>query len=156
MIFDQVTRAVFPVILLVSLYIAFRGHNAPGGGFAGGLIAGTAFAMRFLAGGSPRLRRDRPLPTSGLIGSGLLLAIGSGLAPLLAGGEFLDAEIAHLHVPLVGEVELVSAAVFDFGVYLLVLGVVLSFLNHLGAEASRPPRWVRRDGADPLSGERVT
>ncbi len=151
-IFDQLTRALFPVILLVSLYIALRGHNAPGGGFAGGLIAGIAFAMRFLAGGSPRLRRDRPLPTSGLIGTGLLLAIGSGLVPLLAGSEFLDSKIAHLHVPVIGEVELVSAAVFDIGVYLLVLGVVLSFLTHLGAEASRPPRWVRRD-ADPVTGE---
>ena len=144
-IFDQLTRALFPVILVVSLYIALRGHNAPGGGFAGGLIAGIAFAMRFLAGGSPRLRRDRPLPTSGLIGCGLLLALASGLVPMLFGDEFLDSEIAYLHVPLIGEVELVSAAVFDLGVYVLVLGVVLSFLTNLGAEAAAatplaPPR----------------
>ncbi len=150
-VFGQVTRAAFPVILLVSLYIALRGHNAPGGGFAGGLIAGIAFVMRFLSGGSPRLRRDRPLPTSGLIGAGLLLAVGSGLASLAAGAEFLDAEIAHLEVPLVGEVELVSATLFDLGVYALVLGVVLSVLTHLGAEASRPPRWFRQQADEPTS-----
>ncbi|MGI8940018.1 MAG: Na+/H+ antiporter subunit A [Iamia sp.] len=143
-IFDQVTRAAFPVILLVSVYVALRGHNAPGGGFAGGLIAGIAFVMRFLAGGSPRLRRARPVPTSGFIGCGLLLAVGTGLASVLGGAEFLDGGIGHLEVPIIGEVELVTATVFDIGVYVLVLGAVLSVLTHLGAEAARPPRWVRR------------
>ena len=144
-IFDMVTRAVFPVVLVVSVYIALRGHNAPGGGFAGGLIAGIAFVMRFLAGGSPPLQRDRSLPTSALIGIGLLLALGTGLAPLVLGGEFLDHDLAYLHLPVIGEVELVSAALFDIGVYILVLGVVLSVLTHLGAEASRRPRWAREE-----------
>ena len=111
MIFDQVTRALFPVILLVSLYITLRGHNAPGGGFAGGLIAGIAFAMRFLAGGSPRLRRAAPCPPRAWSAVGLLLAVASGLVPLLFGSEFLDGSIAHQEVPIIGEVELVSAAV---------------------------------------------
>jgi multicomponent Na+:H+ antiporter subunit A len=138
-VFDQVTRAAFPIILLVSVYVALRGHNAPGGGFAGGLIAGIAFVMRFLAGGSPLLARVRALPTSGLIGLGLLMAVATGLTSALAGEEFLESDIAKLHVPLVGDVKLVSTAVFDLGVYLLVLGVVLSVLTHLGAEATSRP-----------------
>ncbi len=52
MIFEQVTRMIFHITLLVSVYIMLRGHNAPGGGFAGGLIAGAAFVFRLLAGGS--------------------------------------------------------------------------------------------------------
>ena len=57
MIFEQVTRMIFHLTLLVSLYVALRGHNAPGGGFAGGLIAGAAFVFRLLAGGSRRTAR---------------------------------------------------------------------------------------------------
>lgn len=147
-VFDQVTRAAFPIILLVSVYIALRGHNAPGGGFAGGLIAGIAFVMRFLAGGSPRLARVRALPTSGLIGVGLLMAVGSGLTAAAAGGEFLSSDIAKLHLPVLGEVKLVSTAIFDLGVYFLVLGVVLSVLTHLGAEATVRPRLAARAGAE--------
>jgi multicomponent Na+:H+ antiporter subunit A len=147
-VFDQVTRAAFPIILLVSVYIALRGHNAPGGGFAGGLIAGIAFVMRFLAGGSPRLARVRALPNSGLIGVGLLMAVGSGLAAAAVGGEFLSSDIAKLHLPVLGEVKLVSTAVFDLGVYFLVLGVVLSVLTHLGAEATVRPRLAARSGAE--------
>ena len=153
MIFGQVTRALFPVILLVSLYITFRGHNAPGGGFAGeGSSPASPSPTWFLAGGSPRLRRGRSLPTSGLVGVGLLLAVGTGLVPLLFGSEFLDGSIAHQEVPIIGEVELVSAAAFDIGVYLLVIGVVLSFLTHLGAEASCLPRWATRTACT-VSGE---
>lgn len=138
-VFDQVARAAFPVILLVSIYVSLRGHNAPGGGFAGGLIAGTAFVLRYLAGGTPALRRRRALPTSGLIATGLILAVGTGLAAVLAGQDFLTSDVAHLDVPLVGDVKLVSSTVFDAGVYLLVLGVVLSMLTHLGADSGIGP-----------------
>ncbi|HEU5152860.1 MAG TPA: hydrogen gas-evolving membrane-bound hydrogenase subunit E [Iamia sp.] len=132
-IFDVVGRGLFPVLLLVSIYVALRGHNAPGGGFAGGLIAGGAFLMRFLAAGTPRLARARPLPTSALVGTGLLVAAGTGAASLAAGQDFLESTIWKLHPPLLGEVKLVTSTVFDVGVYLLVLGVVLSVLTHLGA-----------------------
>ena len=85
MIFEQVTRMIFHLTLLVSVYIALRGHNAPGGGFAGGLIAGAAFVFRLLAGGSGgRTVIDRLSPIV-LIGIGMLLAIGSGLHLARAG-----------------------------------------------------------------------
>ncbi len=132
-VFDVVARALFPVLLLVSLYVTMRGHNAPGGGFAGGLVAGSAFLMRFLAGGQPPLARDRALPTSGLVGAGLLLAVATGTAAVVGGQEFLQSTIWKLHPPVVGEVKLVTSTAFDLGVYLLVLGVVLSILTHLGA-----------------------
>ena len=59
-VFEVVTRLLFPVMIVVSVYLLFAGHNAPGGGFAGGLVAGLALVIRYLAGGSARARRGRP------------------------------------------------------------------------------------------------
>ena len=133
MIFEQVIRMIFHITLLVSVYVALRGHNAPGGGFAGGLIAGAAFVFRVLAGGPSARTAVTRLPPNVLIGVGMLLAIGSGLVPLMVGNEFLETSIFHVHVPLVGDVKLVTAAVFDLGVYVLVIGVVITILGHLAS-----------------------
>jgi multicomponent Na+:H+ antiporter subunit A len=133
-ILEQITRVVFPVALLVSLYITARGHNAPGGGFAGGLIAGCAFVLRHLAGGVPRFQRPWRMPSTSLIAIGLALAAVTAIVPIVAGQDALESAIVHVHPPLIGDVKLVSSAVFDLGVYVLVLGVVLSMLAHLGAD----------------------
>jgi multisubunit Na+/H+ antiporter MnhB subunit len=68
-----------------------------------------------------------------LIALGMLLAIGTGLAALVAGNEFLESSVFHVHPPLIGDVKLVSAGVFDIGVYLLVIGVVIIVLSHLAS-----------------------
>ncbi|MPY92894.1 MAG: Na+/H+ antiporter subunit A [Acidimicrobiia bacterium] len=146
-VLDQVTRIMFHLILLVSVYVTYKGHNAPGGGFAGGLIAGAAFALRFLAGGQPRLRRSIAVPPVGLVGTGLLLAVGTGLGGLAAGNQFLESTIAKPHLPLTGELKLVSSTVFDTGVYLLVLGVVLTLLANLGAGSGEVSRSRSATGA---------
>ncbi len=133
MIFEQVTRMIFHITLLVSLYVMLRGHNAPGGGFAGGLIAGAAFVFRILAGGrNGRIDVGGVSPVS-LIAVGMTLAIGSGFAALLTGNQFLETAIVHVPVPVVGDVKLVSAAVFDLGVYVLVIGVVVIVLSNLAS-----------------------
>jgi multicomponent Na+:H+ antiporter subunit A len=147
MIFDQTVRMIFHLTLLVSVYVTLRGHNAPGGGFAGGLIAGAAFVFRLIAGSQSSARSPRlaPAPPT-LIAFGMLLAVGSGAVALLAGDEFLESSITHVDVPLIGDVKLVSTGVFDAGVYLLVVGVVILVLSNLasrthgggfGAEARR-------------------
>ena len=133
MIFDQTVRMIFHLTLLVSIYVMLRGHNAPGGGFAGGLIAGAAFVFRLLAGSSSsRTTRLNPSPPT-LIAIGMLLAVGSGVAALLAGDEFLQSGIGHIDMPVVGDVKLVSTGVFDAGVYLLVIGVVILVLSNLAS-----------------------
>jgi multicomponent Na+:H+ antiporter subunit A len=133
MIFEQVTRMIFHVTLLVSLYVMLRGHNAPGGGFAGGLIAGAAFVFRILAGGSKGRIDIARVPPVALIAVGMLLAIGTGVVALVAGNQFLETAIVHVDLPLIGDVKLVSAAVFDLGVYLLVIGVVVIVLSNLAS-----------------------
>jgi multicomponent Na+:H+ antiporter subunit A len=133
MVFEQVTRMIFHVTLLVSLYVMLRGHNAPGGGFAGGLIAGAAFVFRILAGGSKgRIDVARISPVV-LIATGMLLAIGTGVVALVAGNQFLETAIVHVDLPQIGDVKLVSAAIFDLGVYLLVIGVVIIVLSNLAS-----------------------
>jgi multisubunit Na+/H+ antiporter MnhB subunit len=141
MILDEADRWLFPVVIVVSVYITFSGHNAPGGGFAGGLIAGAAFVLRFLAGDAPRVRNTVIGEPTTFIGVGLAIALLTGIAPLLVGGAMLESHIWKLDVPLVGEVKVVSSTAFDIGVYLLVVGVVLAVLVSLGADP---------EGAEPV------
>jgi multicomponent Na+:H+ antiporter subunit A len=133
-ILDETDRVLFPVILLVSVYITFRGHNAPGGGFAGGLIAGAAFVLRFLAGGALKVRGSAITHPASFIGFGMLVAVGTAAAPLLFGDALLESTIWQPDVPGIGEVKIVSSSIFDVGVYFLVIGTVLAFLVALGAD----------------------
>jgi multicomponent Na+:H+ antiporter subunit B len=133
-ILDEADRWLVPVILMVSVYVTFRGHNAPGGGFAGGLIAGAAFVLRFLAGGPLRIGRSDVQRPTAIIGAGLALSVCTTLAPLLFGDALLESAIWKIDVPLIGTVKVVSSAIFDLGVYFLVIGVVLAVLVALGAD----------------------
>ncbi len=135
-ILDEADRWLFHVILLVSVYITFRGHNAPGGGFAGGLIAGCGFVLRFLAQGAGQVSRTLRVAPTTLIGSGMLLAIATAAAPLLGADPLIESTIWKFDVPLIGTVKLVSSSIFDLGVYVLVIGVVVAVLLALGSDAA--------------------
>jgi multicomponent Na+:H+ antiporter subunit A len=120
-------RALTPVLLMVSIYVTFRGHNAPGGGFAGGLIMGAAVVLRYLSegiGGVDRMRLDPVW----LIAGGLGLAVVTTAAPLAFGANVMDSQLWDLHVPLIGDVHIVTAGFFDIGVHILVVGVVIAIL----------------------------
>ena len=121
-------NGLVPLLLLVSLYLTFRGHNAPGGGFAGGLVMASAVVVRYLADGPRSLDRLRPDPVS-LIGLGLLIALAVAVVPLFAGGELLESAIWKVDVPVIGQVKVVSSAGFDIGVHVLVLGSVLAIVT---------------------------
>jgi multisubunit Na+/H+ antiporter MnhB subunit len=139
MIIDEADRWLFHVVLLVSVYVTFRGHNAPGGGFAGGLIAGAAFVLRFLTGGALRIRRSIIGRPTVFIGVGLAIAVLTAIVPLLFGGAMLESAIWKFDVPLVGPVKVVSSTMFDIGVYFLVIGTVLAMLVALGADPAPLP-----------------
>jgi multicomponent Na+:H+ antiporter subunit A len=136
-ILQVATRLIFHVVVLFSIFLLFSGHNAPGGGFAGGLVAGLALAVRYLAGGRAELNVAAPIDAGRLLGTGLFVAVGTGAAALLLGGEVLQSALLDLQVPLLGEVHLVSSVLFDIGVYLIVVGLVLDILRSLGAEVDR-------------------
>ncbi|BDZ41618.1 monovalent cation/H+ antiporter subunit A [Paraoerskovia sediminicola] len=136
-IFEVVTRLVFHSMIVFALYLLFSGHNSPGGGFAAGLLVGIALLVRYLAGGRYELGEAAPVHPGLLLGTGLFLSAGVGLLALLAGGEVLQSVILDLHVPVLGEVHLVTSLFFDIGVFLLVIGLVLDILRSLGGELDR-------------------
>jgi multicomponent Na+:H+ antiporter subunit B len=125
-------RFLFPLMLVFSVFLLVRGHNEPGGGFVGGLVAATAFALVLLAEGLDSARRLLRRPPLSVVAAGLLVALLSGLAPLLAGRPFLTGLWLETPLPVVGKVG--SPVVFDVGVYLVVLGIVLTILFALAEE----------------------
>ncbi|MFI5841501.1 Na+/H+ antiporter subunit A [Catenuloplanes sp. NPDC051500] len=133
-ILQVVTRLIFHTIVLFSIYLLLSGHNAPGGGFAGGLVAALALTVRYLAGGRRELHRAAPVDAGLVLGAGLLIAIGTGVGAMLLGGQVLQTAIVDLHVPVLGDLHMATSTIFDVGVYLIVVGLVLDILRSLGAE----------------------
>ncbi|GIJ76310.1 multicomponent Na+:H+ antiporter subunit A [Micromonospora phaseoli] len=136
-ILQVVTRLLFHAIVLFSIYLLFSGHNAPGGGFAAGLVAGLALAVRYLAGGRTELNGAAPVDAGVVLGAGLFVAVGTGVAAMLLGGEFLQSALLDFHLPVLGHIHFVTSVFFDVGVYLIVVGLVLDILRSLGAEMDR-------------------
>lgn len=134
LILETVTRAAFPTIWVASAYLLFAGHNAPGGGFIGGLVAGAALVLRYADGGAESVRRTVRARPETLLGAGLLLACGTGMAAWAFGSAFLTSGKVEVDVPLLGTVRTTSALPFDIGVYLVVIGLVLTTLLTLGGQ----------------------
>ncbi|SFO11364.1 multisubunit sodium/proton antiporter, MrpA subunit (TC 2.A.63.1)/multisubunit sodium/proton antiporter, MrpB subunit (TC 2.A.63.1) [Geodermatophilus obscurus] len=144
-VLEVVTRLLFHTIMVFSLYLLFSGHNEPGGGFAGGLVAGLALVLRYLAGGRYELGEAAPVAPGLLLGSGLLFAGGTGAVGLALGAGALQTAILEATLPVLGDVKLVTSLFFDIGVYLIVVGLVLDVLRSLGAELDR-----QEDQEDPV------
>ncbi|MEH0974124.1 Na+/H+ antiporter subunit A [Micromonospora sp. CPCC 205546] len=136
-VLEVVTRLVFHTVVVFSLFLLFSGHNAPGGGFAGGLVASLALAVRYLAGGRYELAEAAPVGAGTVLGAGLFVSIGTGAIALFAGGTVLESARIDLWLPLIGKFYLVTSLFFDVGVYLVVVGLVLDILRSLGAEVDR-------------------
>ena len=132
-ILDVCVRAEVHTLLLVSLYFLFAGHNQPGGGFSGGLVASCAFCLRYVAGGERALARYAPVPPPMILGTGQLLAVLPGLTPLVLGDQLLESSFLSFDVALLGTVKTSSVLVFDTGVYLVVLGMALLLLEQCGS-----------------------
>ncbi|OMH34353.1 Na+/H+ antiporter subunit A [Tersicoccus sp. Bi-70] len=136
-LFEVMTRLIFHTMVLFSVFLLLNGHNAPGGGFAGGLVAGLALAVRYLAGGRYELAEATVLTAGQLLGVGLTIACVSGVLPLFFGGEVFQTAIIEMDWIVFGHVKLVTSTLFDIGVYLVVVGLVLDVLRSLGAEVDR-------------------
>ncbi|MHA7154173.1 Na+/H+ antiporter subunit A [Arthrobacter sp. TMN-50] len=133
-IFEVVTRLLFHSIIIFSIYLLLAGHNLPGGGFAGGLLAGLALTVRYLAGGRFELAEASPVSAGVLLGAGMATTSLSALIPLLLGGQVLQTAILEFWMPVFGDVKFVTSTIFDIGVYLVVVGLVLDVLRSLGSE----------------------
>jgi multicomponent Na+:H+ antiporter subunit A len=146
-ILDESARLAFHMVLVLSVYLLFAGHNAPGGGFSGGLVAGAAIFMRYIAGG----RSAGAVPIFGyqmFLGLGLLVSSLTGVAALLGGLDYLESWLVDEQVPVLGRVEFTASLPFDIGVYLVVVGLIAAIVESLGREADEAePKAVDPDGA---------
>ncbi len=140
---EVIVRILFHSIIIVSLYVLFAGHNLPGGGFAGGLIAGMALVMRYVAGGRYELGAAAPTDAGRLLGVGMSIAVACAIVPLLFGAPPLTSFFFEATLPVLGHVEFVTSTLFDIGVYLVVIGLVLDVLRSLGAEVDRQAQELR-------------
>jgi multicomponent Na+:H+ antiporter subunit B len=134
LILRTATRFVFPLLLLFSVFLLARGHNEPGGGFAGGLVASSAFSLVVIAYGTEVARKSLRVRPVSLIGAGLLAAAGSGLLATLRGEPFLTGQWATLDRFPGGPVDAGTPLLFDVGVYLVVCGVVLNIVFSFAEE----------------------
>lgn len=139
MIVDVTTRVIFHTVLVGSLYLLFAGHNQPGGGFVGGLVAGAAITLRFIAGGIDDVRGLTPVRPWTILGLGLLIAASTALVPILFGEPVLSSALWELDAPLLGDIKTTSAFVFDLGVYVLVVGLVFMIFEAFGDDHAGDP-----------------
>jgi multicomponent Na+:H+ antiporter subunit B len=132
LILQTASRYLMVLLVLLSVFILFRGHNEPGGGFVGGLLIAGAFALYALSHEAKAARRLLRFDPRTIIGVGLVTAVGSGLAAALYGQPFLAGQWLPYSIPFLGK--LGTVFLFDLGVYLVVLGTTLLVLLTLQEE----------------------
>ena len=133
-IVDTSVRVLYLSILVLSVYFLFAGHNQPGGGFVGGLVAGAAIALRYVAGGADEVRVAMPLRAQTMLGLGLLIASATAVVPIMTGNAVLDHAYVETSLGAIGEIKVTSALPFDIGVYLVVLGLIMMMFEAFGDE----------------------
>ena len=132
LILATATRYLLPLLLLYSIFLTVRGHNEPGGGFVGGLVAAAAFALYAIAYGVAAARRSLRVEPRLLMGGGLLTALASGVPALLGGWPFMTGLWGTFAVPVFGK--LGTPLLFEAGIYLVVLGMTLTVIFTLAEE----------------------
>lgn len=133
-ILRMTARLLLPLLLLFSIFLFLRGHNEPGGGFVAGLVATAAWALYAIAYDAPTARRALRIEPRLLVGLGLLIILLSGTIGLLAQQPFLTGQWFYLELGGIGKVELGTPVLFDLGVYLGVVGVMLTIILALEEE----------------------
>ena len=126
LVLRNATRYLLPLLLMFSVFVLLRGHNEPGGGFVGGLVASAAFALYAISDGLRSTQQLLQTQPRTLIGAGLLIAVVSGLIGILWGDPFMTAQWDTREIPIIGK--LGTPLLFDVGVYLVVVGVTLTII----------------------------
>ncbi len=143
-------RLLLPLSAVFAVHLFMRGHNEPGGGFVAGLAVAIAFIAQYMVSGTRWVEDRMHLQPPRWIAFGLLGALGTGLGAIALGFPFLTSHTAHVQWPLVGEVHLPSAALFDLGVFSVVVGATLLLLTAIAHQSMRARR--RQVLADPREG----
>lgn len=133
-ILQTVTKMVALLILAFSLYLFFAGHHHPGGGFAGGLMAAAALVLLYIAFDLKSIHKRIPIDYKKMAALGLLIAAGTGIGAFYYGLSFLTQAFGYFSLPIIGEIELATALLFDLGVYFTVIGVTMTIILTIGED----------------------
>ena len=133
-VFAYAAKRIQPLLLVLAVIVLLRGHNEPGGGFIGGLMAGAAYILAALVGGPRHVLEKLRVPPAVFLGGGLLLALLSGLPALLAGEPFMTGKWLTLSLPLEQSLKLGTPLLFDVGVFFAVIGFTLTVIFTLMEE----------------------
>ncbi len=143
-----VTRALMPIAIMVGVFVFLRGHNDPGGGFIAGLIIAIALLMQYMASGFVWAQERQRMEYHTMIGLGVLIAGFTGIGSWFAGKPFLTSAFGYVTLPPLEKFELATAALFDLGVFLTVVGAVMLALYSLSRIARRAGETVNVEAMD--------
>ncbi|RTR03807.1 monovalent cation/H+ antiporter subunit A [Halomonas nitroreducens] len=149
MILTTISQALLPLALLVSVFIFLRGHNLPGGGFIAGLITAVALILLYMARGVEWAQERLDFQYQPVAIAGVGVAAVTGVGSWLFGHPYLTSAFGHFYLPLIGDLELATAMIFDLGVYLAVVGATLMILANLGKVTT--PHRPAKDAATPAT-----
>ncbi|TQR16446.1 Na(+)/H(+) antiporter subunit B [Psychrobacillus soli] len=127
-ILRTVTRIVVFIILTFGVYLFLSGHNTPGGGFIGGLVLASAIVLLYLSNDIETVQRSLPLDFKLVAAFGVLLATVTGFGSLIFGVPFMSQTFAYFDLPVFGKTELTTVTIFEAGVALAVVGVVVTII----------------------------
>ena len=127
-ILQTITKLVVFIILTLALYLFFSGHNSPGGGFIGGLVLASAIILLFLAFDIETVTKSIPLDFKLVAALGALIAVLTGLGSFIFDVPFLSQTFAYVDLPGLGRTELSTVTIFEAGVALTVIGVVVTII----------------------------
>lgn len=128
LILRTTTSLIAFILLGFAVYLLLAGHSAPGGGFVGGLMTASAFVLMNMAYGMEKMKKILPINFRTLIPIGMLIAVATGIGSFVFDVPFLSHTFGYFTLPILGEVELATAMIFDLGVYVTVLGVTMTII----------------------------
>jgi multicomponent K+:H+ antiporter subunit A len=137
--FVIVALLLLPLALMVAVFLFLRGEAHPGGGFVAGLVVAMAVLIQYMAHGMEWTERRILIGYRNSVAVGVLMALLTGIGGLLRGDPFLTHENVAMRWPVIGELELSTVLLFDFGVFLTVAGATLLALVNLGRVETRAP-----------------
>ncbi|KAB7667118.1 Na(+)/H(+) antiporter subunit B [Bacillus sp. B1-b2] len=135
LVLQTVTKIIVFLIFLYSVDLFFAGHYTPGGGFVGGLMTSGAIVLLLLAYDLKTVRKIFPVNFIYVTALGLFISFSTGMIGIFADKPFLTHFFhKHVHLPIIGETSLHTAALFDLGVFLVVVGVTMTIIQTIGED----------------------
>lgn len=127
-------KIVFFMIFFYAVHIFFAGHYTPGGGFVGGLITASAIVLLIIAFDLKTVQTILPINYIYMVATGLILALGTASFSMFTGKPFFTHFFNYFNLPILGKTSLHTAALFDLGVYLVVVGVTMTIIQTIGED----------------------